>query len=204
MKKLGKLNIAWGSIQPPPPPEVPIQPFILPITLLSLHAVTIPFPLDPSSLSLVRSLHLSDQTCQPLRLLLPQLDSLRVGCVNSIADINLLIQASTSITSLALVETLMSGLNDASKTILKERIVVFRFLASIYGEAGGSILASMIDGSQGMKKVVLDGGNLNVAHQLKPRLLETLKVVTAACKKKEIELWKKNFDAGNGKVDLGS
>ncbi len=171
MKKLDKLNITHGSIQPSSTSEVPLQTFILPITSLSLVRVSTPSPLDPSSLPLVRSLHLSDQTCQPLRLLLPQLASLRVGYVNSIADINLLIQASTSITSLALVETLLEDLDDASKTVVKERIVGFRLLASIYGEAGGSTLASIINGSTARKKVTLDGRKRNLAHKGLPEFL---------------------------------
>jgi hypothetical protein len=202
MKKLGKLNIAWGSIQPPPPPEVPIQPFILPITLLSLHAVTIPFPLDPSSLPLVRSLHLSFQTCPPIRLLLPQLDSLHVDSVRKVGDTNPLIQGSTSITSFALDETLTTWLDDASKTVINKRIVDFRWSASPYRDPGGSTLASIIAGSQAMKKVILDGVYLSVSEQVEAKLLGTLEVVKEACKKKEIELWRENFDVGNGKVDL--
>jgi hypothetical protein len=53
-----------------------------------------------------------------------------------------------------------------------------------------------------MKKVILDGSNVNVADQAKPQLLETLEAIKAVCKKKEIELWKENFEVGNGKVDL--
>jgi hypothetical protein len=202
MKKMDKLNLVYGLIQPPPAIEARTQPFTLPITLLSLDSVKIPSPIDPSSLPLVRSLRLLRQTCQAIQLLLPQLDVLHIGYMGQFSDMNPLIQGSTSITSVALHEMLMSGLNDASKTILKERIVVFRLLPSICGAAGGSILASMIDGSKVMKKVILDGVCQSVADQGRPKLLETLKIVKEACKKKEIELWKENFDVGNGKVDL--
>jgi hypothetical protein len=97
---------------------------------------------------------------------------------------------------------LMSGLNDASKTIIKERIVDFRLFGSAYGETGGSTLVTIIAGSKVMKKVILDGVNLNAADQGRPKLLQTLKIVKEACKKKKVELWKENFDVGNGKVDL--
>jgi hypothetical protein len=203
MKNLGKLNIANGSILPPSNPGAPIQPVTLGNTLLSLDMVNIPSPLNPSSLPLLRSLHLNRQRFQDIRLLLPQLASLRVGYVNSIADINLPIQASTSITSLALFDSLMSGLNDASKTVIKERTVDFRFSASMYGETGGSTLVSIINGSKVMKKAILDGFKLSgTADQFNPKILETLKVVKAACKEKGVEFWKENFDGGNGKVDL--
>jgi hypothetical protein len=204
MKKLEKLKITRGSILPPSTSGAPTQPSTLPITLLSLLYVIIPSPIDPSSLPLVRSLHLFGHTDQPIRLLLPQLDSLRVGYMQQIADTNLLIQGSTSITSLALVETLMSGLDDASKTVIKERIVEFRLIVSMYDECGESTLASIIAGSKVMKKVILDGVYQSVADQGRPKLLETLNIVKEACKKKEIELWKENFYVGNGKVDLGS
>jgi hypothetical protein len=58
--------------------------------------------------------------------------------------------------------------------------------------------------SEAMKKVILDGINLRVEDQVGPKFLETLKVMKAACKKKDIELWKENFYVGNGKVDFGS
>jgi hypothetical protein len=202
MKKLNKLNFALGSILPPSTSRAPSPPFTLSITLLSLCYVRIPFPIDPASLPLLRSLHLYDQTCQPIRLLLPQLDSLRVGYIQQIGDTNLLIQGSTSITSLALDETLTTGLDDASKTVINKRIVDFRLLASMYGETGGSTLTTIISGSKAMKKVILDVVNLDVGDQVKPKLLGTLKVVKEACKQKKIELWKENFDVVNGKVDL--
>jgi hypothetical protein len=53
-----------------------------------------------------------------------------------------------------------------------------------------------------MKKVIVDGFNLSVEDQVKPRYLEKLKSVMEACKKKKIELWKENFKVGNGKVNL--
>ena len=201
MKNLGKLNLVCGSIQPPSTSGAPIRPRILPITLLSLDYVAIPSPLDPSSLPLLRSLHLSGQTRQPVRLLLPQLASLQVVS-GSVADLGILIQQSTSITSLSIREGHIVELDDASNTVIKERIVDFRLLATVYGETGGSTLASMIDGSKAMKKVILDGSLLSVERQVQPKFLGTLKVVKEACKKKKIELWRENFEVGNGKVDL--
>jgi hypothetical protein len=120
----------------------------------------------------------------------------------SIEGTNPLIQGSTSLTSLALFEALMSGLDDASKTVIKERIVEFRLSASPYCDPGGSTLGSIIAGSKAMKRVILDGAYLRAKYQVGAGFLETLKIVQEACKKKEIELWKENFDVGNGKVDL--
>jgi hypothetical protein len=125
MKKLGKLNVTGGSILPPSTSGSPTQPVILPISLLSLHAVTIPSPIDPASLPLVRSLHLNVQACQTIRHLVLNIASLRVGYLSLIADINLLIQASTSITSLSIGEAQIVDLDDASKTVIQEQIVEF-------------------------------------------------------------------------------
>jgi hypothetical protein len=52
------------------------------------------------------------------------------------------------------------------------------------------------------KKLILDGVNLRVEDQAKHQVLETIKIVKEACKKKGVELWRENFDVGNGKVDL--
>ena len=141
--------------------------------------------------------------CQSLRLLLPQLASLQVATVSA-ADLGILIQQSTSITSLSILQGLIALLDDASKTVIQERIVDFRLFASVNSETGGSTLASLINGSKVMKKVIWDGFYLSVADQVEPKLLETLKLVKEACKKKQIEVWKENFHVGNGKVDLGS
>jgi hypothetical protein len=201
MKKLEKLKILYGSILPTPNSGAPLQTVILSITLLSICNVKIPSPIDPSSLPLVRSLHLNRQTYQPLPLLLPQLALLQVAFA-SVADLGILIPQSTSITSLSISDGHIVELDDASKTVIKERIVDFRLLATVYGETGGSTLASMIDGSKAMKKVILDGSLLSVERQVQPKFLGTLKVVKEACKKKKIELWRENFEVGNGKVDL--
>mgnify|MGYP000382345730 CR=1 FL=1 len=202
MKKLDKLNVALGSIQPPSTSRAPSPPFILSITRLSLDSVTVPSRLDPSSLPLVRSLHLSAQACQAIQLLLPQLDSLYINRLLPPTDLGLFIRESTSITSLALREMDIVELEDASKTVIQERIVRCRVIVSRSGRSGDSILAAILDASKAMKKVILDGVSLGSADQLKPRFLGTLNVVMAACKRNEIELGKENFEVGNGKVDL--
>ena len=201
MKNSEKLNMIGGSILPTSTSRAPIQPFTLPTILLSLAQVTISSPIDPSSLPLVRSLHLSGQACQPIRLLLPQLASLRIKAVFDLTDLGSLIQASTSITSLSIYEGNIGGLDDASETVIKEQIIEFRVTMSI-AASRDSTVAAIINGSKVMRKVILDGLELHVEQQVIPKLLETLKVVKAACKKKNIELWKENFDVGNGKVDL--
>jgi hypothetical protein len=201
MKKLDEINMTLGLIVPPSTTGAQIRTFDLSIRLLSLSDVYIPSPLDPSSLPLVRSLHLSHQACRPIQLLLPQLDSLHVHSVPHIADTNPLIQGSTSITSLALNETLTTGLDDGSKTVIKERIVELRLIVLAYG-SDYSTLVSMIDGSKAIKKVILDGIQLGRGEETGFTFLQTLRFIQTACKKKEIELWKVNFEVGNGKVDL--
>jgi hypothetical protein len=202
MKKLDKFNVAFGSILPPSTSGVPIQPVTLAITRLSLYMVHISSPIDPSSLPLVRSLHLYYAEYQPIQPLLPQLVSLHIGMDLNSADVGILIQASTSITSLSLEETDHLELDDASKTVMREKIVELRWQFLFYDSSIDSTLATIINGSKVMKKVILDGVNLSVADQVKPQILETLKVVKEACKKKEIELWKESFEVGNEKVDF--
>jgi hypothetical protein len=201
MNKLGKLNIIGGSVLPPSSPGAPIQTFNLPITLLSLHRVPIPSPIDPSSLPLGRSLHLRFQECPPIRPLLPHLDSLHIMSITC-PDDDSSIQESTSVTSLSMRGTDIVRLVDASKTVIKERIVEFRIVVSCYENPNDSTSSAIIAGSKAMKKVILDGLGLSVANQVTPRFLETFKVVNTACKTKGIELWKENFEIGNGKVDL--
>jgi hypothetical protein len=200
MKNLEKLNIR-GSILPTSTSGAPPQTITLPITLLSLYDVRIPSPIDPSSLPLLRSLHLEHQTCQPIRLLLPQLASLQVVS-GSVADLGILIQQSTSITSLSIREGHMVHLDDSSKTVIKQRIVEFRLLVMEYGNESDSTLTTIIAGSKVMKKLILDGVNLRGEDQAKHQVLESIKIVKEACKKKKIELWKENFKVGNGKVNL--
>jgi hypothetical protein len=118
------------------------------------------------------------------------------------ADLGLFIRESTSITSLALREIEIAQLDDESRAIIEEKILEFRVTAWPYGGSGDSILAAILDASKAMKKVILDGVSLGSADQLKPRFLETLNFAMAACKRNEIELWKENFEVGNGKVDL--
>ena len=201
MQKLEKLKIEGGSMLLTRTSGAPLQTSILPISVISLRGVTVPSPLDPSSLPLVRSLYLAHQTCQPLRLLQPQLATLQV-LSGSVGDLGISIQQSTSITSLSISEGHIVELDDASTTVIKERIVEFRLIFLSDDEPGDSTLTTIIAASKVMKKVILDGINLGVEDQVGPKFLETLKVVKEACKKQKIELWKENFDVGNGKVDL--
>ncbi len=92
-------------------------------------------------------------------------------------------------------------LNEASRTAIKETILELR-LQLRHGESSDSTLTAIITGSKAMKKVILDGLYPLVEDEVEPQLLEPLKVVKEACKKKDVELWKKDFDDGNGKVDL--
>jgi Fe-S cluster assembly ATPase SufC len=96
----------------------------------------------------------------------------------------------------------MVHLDDASKTVVKQRIVEFRLLLMGYDHSGDSTLTTLIAGSKVMKKLILDGVDLRVEDQSRYQVLGPIKIVKEACKKKEIELWKENFEVGNGKVDL--
>jgi hypothetical protein len=202
MKKLDKLNLAYGIILPPSTSETRIQPCTLAITLLSLLNVTILSPIDPSSLPLLRSLHLSYQTCQPIRLLLLKIASLHLRYVRLNSDIDDLIQQSSSINSLSICEDYIPRVNEASRTAIKEKIVKLRLQFTEDGYSSDSTVAAIIAGSKVMKKVILDGFYLSVSDQGRHKFLETPKVVKEACKKKKIELWRENFDVGNGVVDL--
>jgi hypothetical protein len=72
-----------------------------------------------------------------------------------------------------------------------------------FGVSDNGTLATIIAGSRVMKKVILDASPLMMVEgQMGPKILETSKVVGTACKQKGIELWKENFEIGNGKVDL--
>jgi predicted nucleotidyltransferase component of viral defense system len=86
--------------------------------------------------------------------------------------------------------------------IIKERIVEFRVLVILDAGIGDITLVAILDRSKSTKKVILDGVYLESDEQVDRRFLESLKLVKEACKKKKIELWKENFDAGNGKVNL--
>jgi hypothetical protein len=118
------------------------------------------------------------------------------------SDIDGLIQQSTSITSLSIYENAIARLDDASKTVIRERIVEFKVTAWPFYAYVNVALAAILDGSKAMKMAILDGVYLNVADQMGPKFLSTLKDVKEACKRKKIELWKENFEVGNGKVDL--
>jgi hypothetical protein len=122
--------------------------------------------------------------------------------MNTIADIDELIEHSTSITSLSIYRNDIASVNEASRTAIKEQISDLRLYASKYGYGNDNTRATIIAGSKVMKKVILDGLDLDVADQVKRQGLETLKIVKEACKKKNVELWMEKFDGGNGKVDL--
>jgi hypothetical protein len=202
VKKLDKLNLAGGSILPPSTCGAPSQPAVLAVTLLDLDDVTIPSPIDSSSLPLVRSLSLDRQAPLPIQSLLSQLNSLRVSRTSSAGEIRIFIQESTSLTSLSITEYEVTALDDMTMTIIKEKIVEFKVTAVSFGDSPNINLAAILDGSKAMKKVIFDAIKMSAADEVTPRILQTLGVMKAACKKKEFELWKENFKVGNGKVDL--
>ncbi len=121
MKKLDKLNIAHGYILPSPISGAPIRAVTLPITLLSLFRARIQSPLHPSSLPLLRSLHLDEQrqAWLPIRLLLPRLNSLSMNSLYVPTDFRILVQESTSLTSLSIREYEITALDDTTMTIIK-------------------------------------------------------------------------------------
>jgi hypothetical protein len=205
MKKLDKLNIAHGYILPSPISGAPIRAVTLPITLLSLFRARIQSPLHPSSLPLLRSLHLDEQrqAWLPIRLLLPRLNSLSMNSLYVPTDFRILVQEPTSLTSLSIREYEITALDDTTMTIIKEKTVELRVIALAYGNTiANNTLAAILCGSKAMKKLILNGVQLGPATPMQLDFLETLKIVKDVCKKKKIELWKENFDAGNGKVNL--
>jgi hypothetical protein len=204
MKQLGRLSLANGPLEMPPTSEPSIRPFTIPIKLLSLHNVDTPSAINPSSLPLLRSIHLRSQgqPCRSMRLLLPQLLHLRISNGVFIGDSCNLIQTSTSITSLSLHEMDMVHLDDASKTVIKERVLEWRVEVVAYGSRSDNMLMSVINGSKVMKKVILDACFLNTEQQALSIVQRTLRITKAACQEKKIEFWRENFDVGNGKVSL--
>jgi hypothetical protein len=52
-----------------------------------------------------------------------------------------------------------------------------------------------------MKKVIVDGSD---ASSYWSTVYKTMNILVPVCKKAEVDLWKENFEAGNGKVDLDS
>jgi hypothetical protein len=52
-----------------------------------------------------------------------------------------------------------------------------------------------------MKKVIVDGSE---SSRHRATVDATMNVVIPVCKQAKVELWKENFQVGNGKVDLDS
>jgi hypothetical protein len=66
--------------------------------------------------------------------------------------------------------------------------------------------AAIIGNSRVMRKVILDGTILDGqdCDRDQKDLDGLVKYIVPACKKANVELWKENFEAGNGKVNLDS
>jgi hypothetical protein len=64
-------------------------------------------------------------------------------------------------------------------------------------------LIKIIEGSAVMKKIILDGSFATATFETTAVMVELFSKFESACKKKGIELWRKNWRTNNGKVDFG-
>jgi hypothetical protein len=62
-------------------------------------------------------------------------------------------------------------------------------------------LSAIVSGSRVIKKVIVDGSK---SSDHRESVNDTMNTLVPVCKKAEVELWKENFEDGNGKVDLAS
>jgi hypothetical protein len=60
-------------------------------------------------------------------------------------------------------------------------------------------LSAIVSGSRVMTKVIVDGSK---SFKYGITVDYTMNILVPVCKKAKVELWKENFEVGNGKVDL--
>jgi hypothetical protein len=185
---------------------------ILPITSLSLNRVGVDLNFglsqsDPSSIPLVRSLHLSNQAERTGLLqayFQNQITAIYLHNL-SIPYIMVLLRNSSSLTFLSLDHDAIHELDAAGLSIIKDRILTLRICipldCSLFKKKR---LLNVISGSRVLKEVILFGKRRNTEHATGLRLLSFVRSLKAACLKKDIELSKENFTSDNGKVELSS
>jgi hypothetical protein len=212
MKKLDKLNLIGGSL-------LGSSPFTArPYSLLSITRLTISgtrgdtLALDPNflhALRSVRSLHLhisSEAWVPPYLPLLPQITSLTIPYQLSPQDMITRLAASTALTSLSLTLTNVAllFLDDEILLMIKQRIRILEVSHSHREDVGGEELIEIIEGSEVMKKLVLDGLCVTASVVANRRVTQLVRELKPACNEKGIELWRINFRRNNGKVNLDS
>jgi hypothetical protein len=89
--------------------------------------------------------------------------------------------------------------------MMKQRITTLELTWSEFVKVAEELI-NTIDGSEGevMKKIILDGLFVTGGSERDLHVTELVGRVKPGCKKKGIELWRKNFRTNNGKVDLDS
>jgi hypothetical protein len=206
LKKLDKLNLSNESLRGPSSSTTRLRSS-LPITYLSLSYLddVDPLALDPTSLLSLRSLHLNGHgtLLQPYLPLLPQLTSLTLARDLDSQDLNTLLAASTAVTSLSTTFNNIAYLDPASLLMMKQRITTLELTWSELVKVAEELI-KIIEGSEVMKKIILDGLFVTGGSERDLHVTELVGRVKPGCKKKGIELWRKNFRTNNGKVDLDS
>jgi hypothetical protein len=177
------------------------------VTQLSFHSCGYTNLLDPASFPLLSHLFYDDYpysgaTLEPVLPLLPQITSLRIGEFCDPSQINRMLPASTSLTTISIQSSDFAFLDDASFNVIKERLEVITVHAG-RNHIDFSKLSECIAGSKVLKKVIIGRLTRPAASGQANRIAELRKVVEACKKKKTVELWKENFTV-NGKVDLNA
>jgi hypothetical protein len=210
LKKLRKLNLAsCGLWSGPPAPQTTVP--ALSITTLSIRKLSSLFtPLDPASLPSLRSLTVSvdlDGTDIPFTAispLLPQLNSLSIADASS-GEVAQHLALSTSLKVLSVSLFAIETLHADTQAIIQNRIESLRIEIGPFDpwseRNAGPVLNAIISGRRVLKKVILDGEAGGDHHGDVDRFVPR---IVPSCKKANVELWKENFEAGNGKVNLDS
>jgi hypothetical protein len=134
--------------------------------------------------------------------LLPRLNSLILVSDDDVFDgVAQYLSHSTSLKLLSLSLEAIEYLDSDTQTIIGGRIEVLRVVMDSDGWVSSgqrNALSAIISSSRMMKKVILDGSGGGTEDLLLMRILARV------CEKAKVELWKENFETGNGKVDLNS
>lgn len=186
MTKLRRLNLYLGSLLPPSDPRT--GEVSLSIHHLSIDRVSISGDLDPTYLPLVRSLHLTiprASLLDPLRLLLRQITSVAVYSPTPMRHIDTLIISATAIKSICLHEYNIPHLSVDSQCAVMERIEQLRITMQ-RANAGSLNIIAIIQGSQKLSTVILDGRYLRAEDERGDELLRIVGEVKRECKRQRI------------------
>jgi hypothetical protein len=203
-QKLRKLNLYWSDISDAPPTPVSTSLTSLITTLSIADICNLQSPLDPACLPFVRSLAVSIGPGNPFAAispLLPQLTSLSLSG-STRREVEQALSLSTSLELLSLSLDTIGHLGLHTQAIIRERIEVLRIFIDNRLRIDALVVTSaIISGNRVMKKVIVDGSEWSAYGTA---VNSTIKRLAPACKKAKVELWKENFKADNGKVDLES